>query len=41
MDIRLQLTPVQEGVIAFGFLLLLPLLLLGTGVTLWWQRRKR
>ena len=41
MDIRLHLTPVQEGVIAFGFLLLLPLLLLGTGVTLWWQRRKR
>jgi ABC-type uncharacterized transport system involved in gliding motility auxiliary subunit len=40
-DISLELSAVQEGMIAFGFLLLLPLLLLGTGVTLWWKRRKR
>jgi ABC-type uncharacterized transport system involved in gliding motility auxiliary subunit len=40
-DTRLELTPTLSIVIGFGFLLLIPGLLLGSGITIWWRRRKR
>jgi ABC-type uncharacterized transport system involved in gliding motility auxiliary subunit len=40
-DINLELGRLSQTLIAFGFLLGLPLLLLGTGVTVWWRRRNR
>ena len=40
-DMQLELSPVASGIIAFGFLIVLPLLLLGTGALIWWQRRKQ
>ncbi|RCN58540.1 GldG family protein [Acidiferrobacter thiooxydans] len=39
-DLTLTLTSAEEDVIAFGFLLVLPLLLLGAGVAVWWRRRR-
>ncbi len=40
-DINLELSRLAQIVIAFGFLFGLPLLLLGSGVTIWWRRRNR
>ncbi len=40
-DTQLELTPTLSMVIGFGFLLLIPGLLLGSGITIWWRRRKR
>ncbi len=40
-DVNLELSRLAQTVIAFGFLFGLPLLLLGTGVTIWWRRRNR
>ena len=39
-DLTLVLTGGEEDVIAFGFLLVLPLLFLGGGVMAWWRRRR-
>ncbi len=39
-DLTLALTGGEEDVIAFGFLLVLPLLFLGGGVMAWWRRRR-
>jgi len=40
-DLTLILTPVQQGLIGFGFLLALPLLLLAAGIVVWLRRRRR
>ncbi|RMD79192.1 MAG: ABC transporter [Gammaproteobacteria bacterium] len=40
-DVSLALTSTQATLIGFGFLAGLPALLLGTGLTLWWRRRRR
>ncbi len=40
-DIRLELTPTLSALLGFGFLLVIPLALLGSGLTIWLKRRKR
>ncbi len=40
-DLSLALTETQATLIGFGFLAALPALLLGTGLTIWWRRRRR
>ena len=40
-DRQLDLSPLAQGIIGFGFLFFLPLLLGGVGFTIWWRRRKR
>jgi ABC-type uncharacterized transport system involved in gliding motility auxiliary subunit len=40
-DTQLELTPTLSMMIGFGFLLVIPGLLLGSGITIWWRRRKR
>lgn len=40
-DVFLELPPWAQYVIGFGFLLGLPLILAGTGITIWLRRRKR
>jgi len=40
-DRNLQLSPLAQGMIGFGFLFVLPLLLAGSGFLIWWKRRKR
>lgn len=40
-DTRLEMTPLLSSLIGFGFLLVLPGILLGTGIAIWWKRRKR
>ncbi len=40
-DVALTLTPVMVALIGYGFLLGVPALLLGTGLVIWWRRRKR
>lgn len=40
-DLSLQLSDVEIAVISFGFLLVLPLGLLGSGLLIWYRRRKR
>jgi ABC-type uncharacterized transport system involved in gliding motility auxiliary subunit len=40
-DRKLELSPAAQGVIALGFLILLPLALIGTGAAIWFQRRRR
>ena len=39
-DSSLQLTDLQIGVISTGFLFVLPALLLGSGIWLWWRRKR-
>jgi len=40
-DLKIELTSTTKAAIAFGFLILLPLLLGGTGTAIWLRRRKR
>jgi ABC-type uncharacterized transport system involved in gliding motility auxiliary subunit len=40
-DLSLQLSRFAMGVIGFGFLLVLPLLLVASGVLIWFRRRRR
>ncbi|MCX7102125.1 MAG: Gldg family protein [Methylobacter sp.] len=40
-DKSLQLSPIAIGIIGFGFLIAIPLLLLGTGVYIWRKRKQR
>ena len=40
-DLALILTPLAQGLIGFGFLLALPLLLLASGIAVWLRRRRR
>ena len=40
-DASLELTPVSAALIGFGFLLVLPLLMIAAGFIQWWRRRKR
>lgn len=40
-DKSLQLTPTAVGVIGFGFLIIIPLLLVGTGFFIWHKRKQR
>lgn len=39
-DIALNLSPAWSGIIGFGFLFILPILLIGTGTGIWLRRRK-
>jgi ABC-type uncharacterized transport system involved in gliding motility auxiliary subunit len=40
-DVNLELSTFSQALIAFGFLFGVPLLLLGSGVAIWWRRRNR
>ena len=40
-DTQLDLSPLAASIIGFGFLIILPLLLLLTGFAIWWRRRKQ
>ena len=40
-DLTLELTATGKAIIAFGFLILLPAFLAGTGTVIWFRRRKR
>lgn len=40
-DTQLEITPNLSLLIGSGFLLLIPGLLIGSGITIWWKRRKR
>ncbi|MEN8261793.1 MAG: DUF4350 domain-containing protein, partial [Pseudomonadota bacterium] len=40
-DRSLSLSPLAMGIIGFGFLLILPLALIGSGLIIWWKRRNR
>jgi gliding motility-associatede transport system auxiliary component len=40
-DVDLELSKTAQLVIGFGFLIILPVLLLGTGFSIWWRRRNR
>jgi ABC-type uncharacterized transport system involved in gliding motility auxiliary subunit len=41
IDTRLDLSPNQQMIIAVAFLILLPMVLLGSGLRIWLVRRKR
>ena len=41
VDASLNLSQGEQITIAFGFLIFLPLFLLGTGIVVWWRRRRR
>jgi len=40
-DVNLELGKTAQIIIGFGFLFGMPLLLLGSGVAIWWRRRNR
>ena len=40
-DKNLQLSPIAQGFIGFGFLFIVPLTFAGAGLLIWWSRRKR
>lgn len=40
-DQGLEFTPVTTAIIGFGFLLVMPLLLIGSGLLIWFRRRRR
>lgn len=40
-DITLEMGETELAVVGIGFLVVLPLLLLGTGLLIWWRRRRR
>jgi ABC-type uncharacterized transport system involved in gliding motility auxiliary subunit len=40
-DTQLVITPTLSALIGFGFLLVVPGLLIGSGLAIWWKRRKR
>ncbi|MBM2829453.1 MAG: uncharacterized protein HW411_243 [Gammaproteobacteria bacterium] len=40
-DTQLELSPFAAGVIGLGFFLVLPVVLFGTGITIWWRRRNQ
>ena len=40
-DKHIELSPVASAIIGFGFILVLPLIFLGTGLTVWWRRKKQ
>jgi hypothetical protein len=40
-DLSLEFTPLTTAVVGLGFLLALPALLLGSGLVIWWRRRRR
>ncbi len=40
-DAHLELSLLALGILVFGFILILPLLFLGTGLTIWWRRKKQ
>jgi len=40
-DVSFQLSQTLQIVLAFGFLLVIPLAMAGSGFGIWWQRRKR
>lgn len=40
-DVRLELSPVSQAVIGFSFLFIIPLMLIGAGISIWWRRRQR
>ena len=40
-DKHIELSLVASTIIAFGFILVLPLIFLGTGLTVWWRRKKQ
>ncbi|MGH8119464.1 MAG: GldG family protein, partial [Gammaproteobacteria bacterium] len=40
-DTQLELSQLASGLIAFGFLIGLPLLLFGSGAFIWWRRKKQ
>ncbi|OOZ36774.1 GldG family protein [Solemya velesiana gill symbiont] len=39
-DLNIELTPTTGAIIGFGFLLVIPLGLLSTGMLIWWRRRR-
>lgn len=40
-DTQLELSPLASGIIGFGFLIILPLFLMMTGLAIWWRRKKQ
>lgn len=40
-DRQLQLSPMAQGAIGIGFLVVIPTMLAGSGFIIWWRRRKR
>lgn len=40
-DASLELSTLSQAVIGFSFLFIIPLMLIGAGITIWWRRRQR